>query len=61
MKEIFAYDLKLMLTLAKSTSMWTKFEILGWSNLKVIQAFHTVRIVLYIGCSGPGVGSLSAT
>ena len=40
--------------------MWKKFEIWGWSILKVIQAFHTVRIVLYIGCSGPVVESLTA-
>ena len=35
--------------------MCTKFEMWGQSILKVIQAFHTVRIVLYIGCSGPVV------
>ena len=65
MKEIFAYVLQFVLTLAKmqsnSTLMWKKFEIWGWSILKVIQAFHTVRIALYIGCSGPVVGSLTAT
>ena len=27
--------------------------------LKVIQAFHTVRIILYIGCSGPVVECLN--
>ena len=35
-----------------SPLMCTKFEILGQNILKVIQAFHTVRIVLYIGYSG---------
>ena len=29
------------------------------SILKVIQAFHTVRIDLYIGCSGPVVECLN--
>ena len=35
-----------------SPLMCTKFKISGQSILKVIQAFHTVLIVLYIGCSG---------
>ena len=35
--------------------MCTKFEIWGQGILEVIQAFHTVRIFLYIGCSGPVV------
>ena len=39
------------------TLMWKQFEIRGRSILKVIQAFHTVRIVLYTGAlaqwSGP--------
>ena len=52
-----------MPTLAKmqdnSNLMWKMFEIWGWSILKVIQAFHTVRLVLYIGYSGPVVGSLT--
>ena len=26
-----------------SNLMWKKFEIWGWSILKAIQAFHTVR------------------
>ena len=56
MKEMFAYVLEFMLTLTKmqnnSTLMWKKFEIWGWSILKVIQAFHTVCIALYIECSG---------
>ena len=41
-----------------SPLMCTKFEIRGQSILEVIQAFHTVRIVLYIGCSGPVVECL---
>ena len=44
MEEIFAYGLEFMLTLAKmqnnSSLMWTKFEIWGWSILKVVQAFN---------------------
>ena len=52
-----------MLTLTKvqnnCTLMCTNFEIWGLNILKVIQTFHTVRIVLYIGCSGPVVGSLT--
>ena len=63
MEEIFAYVLEFILTFAKmqnnSTLKWKKFEIWGWSILKVIQAFHTVRIVLYIGCSGTVGGSLT--
>ena len=39
--------------------MCTKFEIGGQSILDVIQAFHTVRIVLYIGCSGLDVECLN--
>ena len=57
MNEIFVYVLEFMLTFDKmqnnSTLMCTKFEISGQSILKVIQAFHTVCIVLYIECSGP--------
>ena len=30
-----------------------KFEICGYSILKGIQDFNTVRTFLYIGCSGP--------
>ena len=41
--------------------MCTKFEIWGQSLLKVIQAIHTVHIVLYIGCSGPVVECLTKT
>ena len=43
-----------MLTLNKvqNTSPFIKFEIWAQSILNVIQAFHTVRIVLYIRCSG---------
>ena len=59
MKESLAYVLELMLTFDKmqntSPLMCTKYQSWGQSILKVIQAFHTVRIVLYIGCSGPVV------
>ena len=65
MKGIFAYVLEFMLTLDKmqniTTLMCKKLEIRGQSILKVLQAFHTVRIVLYIGCSGPVIGSSTAT
>ena len=44
MKEIYAYVLEFMLTFDK---------------MEVIYAFHTVRIVLYIGCSGPVVACLN--
>ena len=58
-KDIFAYVLEFMLTFDKMQNanplICTKFEILGQSILEVIQAFHIVRIVLYIGCSGPVV------
>ena len=57
------YVLEFMLTLAKmqenSTLMGKMFEIWGWSILKVTQAFHTVRIILNIGFSGPVVWSLT--
>ena len=33
----------------------------GNDGLGVIQAFHTVPIVLFIGCSGPVVGSLTVS
>ena len=59
MKESFAYVLEFMLSFDKmqntSPLVCTKFEILEQSILKVIQAFYAVRIVLYIGCSGPVV------
>ena len=59
MKGIFVNVLEFMLTFDKmqntSPLMCTKFEICMPSILRVIQAFHTVRIVLYIGCSGPVV------
>ena len=65
MKIFLAYVLEFMIASTKmqnnSTLMWKQFEIWGWSILKVIQAFHTVGIVLYIGCSGPVIGSLTAT
>ena len=63
MKEIFAYVLEFMLTFDKmqntSPLMFTKFESCGQSILEVIQAFHTVHIVLHIGCSGPIVECLN--
>ena len=63
MKEIFAYVLKFMLTFYKmhntSPKMCTKFEISGRSILKVIQAFHTVSIVMYKECSVPVVDCLN--
>ena len=59
----FVYGLEFMLTLDKMQNtnplMHTKFEIFGQSILKVIQAFYTVRIILYIGCSGPIVEDLN--
>ena len=55
--------LECMLTFDKilntSTLVCKILEIRGQSILKVIQAFHTVRIVLYIGCSGPVVEDLN--
>ena len=63
MKEILAYVLEFMLMFDKMQDInpliCTKFEIGGQSILEVIQAFHTVRIVLYIGCSGPVVECLN--
>ena len=66
MKEMFAYVLEFMLTFDKMQNtnplMCTKFGIWGQGILEVIhmiQAFHTVRIVLYIGCSGPVVECLN--
>ena len=60
---MFAYILKFMLTFHKMQNtnlvMFTKFEIWGQSILEVIQAFHTVRIVLYTGFSGPVVECLN--
>ena len=62
MKGIFVYVLEFMLTFDKmqntSPLLCTNYEIWWQSILKVIQAFHTVRIVLYIGCSGPVVENL---
>ena len=63
MKEICAYVLEFMLTFDKMQNtnplMCTKFEIWGKSILEIIQAFHTVRIVLYIGYSSPVVECLN--
>ena len=57
MNRIFAYVLELRLTFDKMQNtkslMCTKFEIRGQGILEVIQAFHTVRIGMYIGCYGP--------
>ena len=61
MKEIFAYVLEFMLTLAEMLNN-SKITVKKGSNiLKVIQAFHTVCIDLYMGYSGPVVRSLTAT
>ena len=61
--EMFAYVLEFVLSFDKmqntSPLMCTNCEILGHSILKVIQAVHTVRIVLNIGCSGPVVEFLN--
>ena len=49
-KQIFAYILEFILTLAKmqdnSTLLRKKFDIWGWRILEVNHSFHTVRIVL---------------
>ena len=42
-----------------SPLMCTKFRNLRAEHFEIIQAFHTVRIVLYIGCSGPVVEDLN--
>ena len=66
MKGIFAYVLEFMLTLG-NIAKYQYFNVQKVRNpsassiLKVRQAFHTVRIVLYIGCSGPVIGSSTAT
>ena len=63
MKEVFAYVLEYMLTFDKTQNtnplMCTEFESWGQGILEVIQAFHSVRIVLYIRCSGPVVECLN--
>ena len=63
MKEFFGYGLEFMLTFDKiqdtNPLMYTKFEIRGQSIFEIIQAFHTVRIVLYFGWSGPVVEYLN--
>ena len=46
MKESFAYVLEFMLTFDKMQNI-------------ILSAFHTVVIVLYIGCSGPVVECLN--
>ena len=64
MKGIFVDVLGFMLTLDKMqniiTLMCTEVDNLGQRIFKVIQAFHTVCIVLY-RCSGRVIGSLTAT
>ena len=59
MKGIFIYVLQFDKMQNTSPFMCTKFEIWAQSILKVIQSFHTVRIVLYIGCSSPVVEDLN--
>ena len=63
MKESLAYVLECMLTCDKMQNinplMCTKFEIWWQSILEVIKAFHIVRIILYIWCSGPVVECLN--
>ena len=53
----FIYVLEFMLILDKmqnqSFNAYNKIEIWGHCFSKVNQAFHTVRINLYIGCPGP--------
>ena len=61
LKGILVYILEIILTLDKmqntSTLMCKKFETCGQLILKVVQAFHTVRIILKFGCSGPVIVS----
>ena len=63
MKESFAYVLEFMPTLGKmqdnSTLLLKNSKSEARAFLKVIKAFQTVPIVLYIGCSGPVVRSLT--
>ena len=59
----FCFYSGIMLTFDKMQKtiplMSTNFGIGGQSIFKAIQAFHTIRIVLYIGCSGPVVECLN--
>ena len=59
---VYVLAMEFMLSFDKmqntSPLMCTQFEIWGQSILKINQAFHTVRIVLYIRCSGPVVEDL---
>ena len=59
----FAYVLEFMLTFDKMQNthplMCTTFETSWQGTLEVIQSFHNVRIVLYMGCSCPGVECLN--
>ena len=61
MKGIFDYVLQFMLTLVKMQQYFNVKKIKIWRNLQVIQAFHTVSIVVYNGCSDPDIRSLTAT
>ena len=54
------YKIKCIRMQNTSPLLWKKFDIWDQNIFEVIQALHIVRIVLYIGCSGPVVGSLSA-
>ena len=62
MEEVFDYVLEFMLTFDKMQNinplMCKKFVICGQGVLEVIQAFHTVCIVMHIGCSGPVIECL---
>ena len=63
MKEFFSYVLEFMITFDKMQNtiplMCTNFEIREQNILKVIQSFHTICIILYIGCSDPVVECLN--
>ena len=60
---MFAHVLEFMLTFHKMQNtnplMCAKFKICGQGILEAIPAFHTLRIVLYTGCSGPVVECLN--
>ena len=57
MKGIFVYVMEFMLSIDKmqyiSTLNVPKALNLRAEHFERFQAFHTVRIILYIGCSGP--------
>ena len=61
MEGIFVYVLEFMLTLEYYSTLMHKIsKSEDRANLKLIKALHTVRIVLYIGCSDPVIGSSTA-